>query len=1010
MKWYQDRTFLGALFIGAIIGLIFPFAAAWVEIVHLELPFSWSSFVEIQRNQPLIWIVDTAPLLFGFVFGLAGKQKSLSEIISHGKQEWEAIFDAYVDPVFVTDSDGSIIRCNRAFTEQLNLPFTDLIGKPASKFISLVDNVAKDEITTNREINWMGGIYEVIACPLVVKGAPTKSIYILHDITERKKNTNEINRQKQFFESLVTNSPTAIVVLDNAEKIQSCNPSFEHLFGYAEEEIIGKEIDNLVTTAESFEEALGYTKQALNGKVHAIGKRRRKDNSSVDVELFGVPVFVGNENIGTLGIYHDITDLVRARKEAEQANIAKSEFLANMSHEIRTPMNGVIGMLELALDTPLTPEQKDYLQTSLQSAEALLSIINDILDYSKVEAGKIELEVIDFNLRNTIEDAAYTLANRAHDKGLELASLIHPDLTTYLRGDPNRIRQVLVNLVGNAIKFTHHGEIVVRAEAVHETETEVTINISAQDTGIGIPEDRQAAVFERFTQADGSTTRKYGGTGLGLSITKMIVEAMGGRIGLKSTPGVGSTFWFEIPLEKQPPEKIGTAPLILEPVNVRSLRILGVDDNPTNRLVLTRMVDGLGCRFDMATTGAKALELLRAAARAGDPYHIVLLDMQMPGMDGEQTTLAIKRDPSIRDTKIIILTSMGQRGDATRLEALGCSAYLLKPVKQRMLHEVIIAVLGREEEVQPSLITRHILSEQKRYGKRILLAEDNPINQKLAVSLLQKAGYSVDAVENGLQAVTRIKSEPYDAVLMDVQMPDMDGFEATRRIRAWEKDADRRIPVIAMTAHAMSGDRERCLQAGMDDYISKPIKSSVLFNILDRWAQADLPEHTKVEEPFEVSSAQRDLTIEDLEERLHGETPGTEVGLTNASELEPEPAMPPHTLPMNLEVAASRFGGDRDFLLEMSDEFINSLPVRISEIKAALQTGDANQLSRLAHNLKGISLNFCAEPLANIAARLENYGAQENMSAAASFMDHLDTEAKRLEAFLSNAVVSEEGT
>jgi len=376
-----------------------------------------------------------------------------------------------------------------------------------------------------------GVIFPVeVSTALITVGGRELVVGIDRDITERRGIDAELTRQKQFFESLVHNSPTAVVVLDNDEKIISCNPAFEGLFGYQSAEIMGIMLDELITTDETRAEARRYTQQVLSGTVHALGHRRRKDHSLVDVEIFGVPVFVAGEKIGTLAIYHDISELVRARRQAEESSRTKSEFLANMSHEIRTPMNGVIGMLELALDTPLTSEQRDYLQTSLQSAEALLTLLNDILDFSKIEAGRLELEKINFSLRNAVEDVAYTLAKRAQDKGLEMACLIDPDLAPELRGDPGRLRQILVNLVGNAIKFTHQGEIVIHAEPREETATHVLIHFAVQDTGIGIPYERQAAVFDRFTQADGSTTRKYGGTGLGLTISKQLVDAMGGRL------------------------------------------------------------------------------------------------------------------------------------------------------------------------------------------------------------------------------------------------------------------------------------------------------------------------------------------------------------------------------------------------------------------------------------------------------------------------------------------------
>jgi two-component system sensor histidine kinase/response regulator len=835
--------------------------------------------------------------------------------------------------------------------------------------------------------------------PVYENGRMVGTQGILRDVTERRNAETELLREKKFLEALNVNSPVAIVVLDTNENIVSCNPAFEQLFGYSVGEITGRNLDALITSSELLEEANEYTRRALVESVRGIGQRRRKDGQLVTVELYGVPVVVEGVKIGTLVIYHDITELIRAQRDAERANQAKSEFLANMSHEIRTPMNGVIGMLELALDTPLNAEQQDYLQTSLKSAEALLTLLNDILDYSKIEAGRLDLDLINFSLRTAVEDVAYTLAKRAQDKGLEMACLIDPDLSASLRGDPGRLRQILVNMVGNAIKFTHYGEIVIRAEPINETENEVTVHFSVQDTGIGIPVERQAAVFERFTQADGSTTRTYGGTGLGLTISKQLVEVMGGKIGLESKPGVGTTFWFDIKFEKLPLQKRGdTGPLtLMGPVNLTQARVLIIDDNQTNRMVLTKNVEALGSRVDAVASGAKGIETLRNAHRAGDPYHVVLLDMQMPGMDGEQVARAIKSDPAVKDVKILVLTSMGHRGDGPRLEALGCSGYLLKPVKQQLLFDAVVAVLEQKEDRSPGLITRHILSENRKLGLRVLLAEDNAINQKLAVILLQKAGYSVDAVDNGAQAMEKVQLNQYSAVLMDVQMPEMDGFEATRQIRAMEAKDGRHIPIIAMTAHAMPEDRDRCLAAGMDDYVTKPLDSRVLFSVIDRWAQAEGGAHVPADIPQDYSSHSDAFDV-NIDDGLFGESAPARAHET-ASVAPTEVAAP--ALPIDFDVALHRlFDGDRDFMKTMLVEFRGHLPERVSAIQDALDRGDASSMGRLAHNLKGISLNFSAEPVAALALKLEDLGKHEDLSGAPALVSELDSEVRRLIKYL----------
>ena len=571
-------------------------------------------------------------------------------------------------------------------------------------------------------------------------------------------------------------------------------------------------------------------------------------------------------------------ELEKSRQEALESVKLKAAFLATMSHEIRTPMNGVIGMTGFLLDTTLTPEQREYAEVVRSSGQHLLTIINDILDFSKIEAGKMNLEIIDFDLRAAVDETVDLMAERAFSKGVNLACLFHAAVPTALRGDPGRLRQILLNLLSNAIKFTEQGEVVLSVTLAQHRDDRTTIRFAVQDTGIGLSAEAQQRLFHAFSQADSSTTRKYGGTGLGLAICKQLTELMGGRIGVESQPGSGSTFWFTVSLDTQPCSAPAARDRPAHDLHGRHLCI--VDDHPTNRRVLECSAEKWGLRCLSVESGERALEWLRAMAVAGDACHFAIIDMQMPGMDGLALARAIKADPALASTRLVLLTSQGQRGDARAAQAAGYAAYLTKPVHESQLYDCLSALAkppaqsaageGQSGNQVPAaeLITRHSLAEAKaQAATRILVAEDNVINQKVAARMLEKLGYRADLVANGKEAVQAVMSIPYRLVFMDCQMPEMDGFEATRIIREREaglvkreaqdegvrqREASEsgtlhasrftndaagacRLPIIAMTANAQQEDREKCLAAGMDDFLSKPVQPKLLAETLARW-------------------------------------------------------------------------------------------------------------------------------------------------------------------------------
>ena len=804
------------------------------------------------------------------------------------------------------------------------------------------------------EVRWLNNRFQAIRDS---EGKVIRLDGISIDITDRKQAEQNLKLYKEIF----ARSNEAVAIIDPDFRFLEQNEAHRELLGYSDEEI-----RKLSPAALMSEEAFqNFRKQLVNASSFRFETTlRTRSGKPLDAEKSAYSILNNaGDMLCLVGMVRDITERKRteserqmAREAAEAANRAKSEFLANMSHEIRTPLNGVLGMTELALNTNLSEEQREYLTLVKSSGEALLTVINDILDFSKIEAGRLDINLIDFDLRDSLGDTLKTFSLRAHEKRLELALQVAHDIPYLVEGDPTRLRQIVVNLVGNAIKFTDKGEVVLHVKLESRTEMEMMIHFTVTDTGIGIPADKQQLIFAPFTQADSSATRRYGGTGLGLAISLQLVEMMGGQLWVESEVGKGSSFHFTLSFHSARSEgKPGTPS---EKVKLNGLSALVVDDNATNRRLLEEVLSSWGMKPAMADGGWTGLAAMQHAKDAGKAFPLVLLDALMPDMDGFTLAERIKEDPGLSGATIMMLTSGGRPGDAARCRQLGIAAYLHKPVKERDLLQAVMLALSRErnQTQNDNLITRHTLREGRR-NLRVLLAEDDLVNRQLAERLLRKAGHQVMAVPDGRKAVQAIQKsglDGFDVVLMDVKMPEMDGLQATAAVRAMETGTAHRIPIIAMTAHAMKGDQERFLKAGMDGYISKPIAVHALAGLVEQIVQSS-PRPVNTQHPKSTS---------------------------------------PEIIDMKRGLAA--VDGDSDIFHDLLRLFVRETPAMLNKLGEAVRRKDAAAIEMVAHTLKGSVSNFGAEDAVSATLNLEILARQGNLEQADEAFHAVEQEIRRV--------------
>ena len=992
---------------------------------HVPMPFS-KEFKIIKKNDAAIrWVACQSVPSFDdhgvplFAMGTIRditERKYAEQQLKEINQMFSLILNSTAEGIYGIDKNGICTFCNRACMDLLGYDSQEeLLGKNMHDLIhhTLPDGSSfpvhncrifkafqlGEDIHVDDELFWskdgLSFPTEYWSFPQYKDGECVGAVVTFFNITERKQTQDKLRQIGERLTLATQAGGVGIWDWDIRTNQLTWDDQMLHLYGITRHHFIGAyeawrsglHPDDVIRGDSEIQMALRGDKEFdtefrvlwQDGTTHHLRALARVERDSS-----GQPVRMTGTNWDITGQKLFEEELLSAKKSAESASNAKSEFLANMSHEIRTPMNGVIGMTGLLLDTELDETQYRYAATVRASGESLLGLINDILDFSKIEAGKLDLETLDFDLSSLLDDFAITLALRAQEKRLELIYAADLDVPVLLRGDPGRLRQILTNLTGNSIKFTQKGEVAIRVSLVEESATDVLLRFAVRDTGIGIAADKIDRLFNKFTQMDASSTRKYGGTGLGLSISKQLAQLMGGEVGIESKEGQGAEFWFTVRLSKQVE---GPQAVRLLLADLSGVRTLIVDDNATNREFLNVRLTSWGMRPTETEDAPGALKMLYQALDEDDPYRIALIDMQMPGMDGAALGRLIKAEPRLAELKMVMLTSMGNRGDARRFAEMGFAAYAAKPIRHQELQDILVlTVLERAGDGTAPLpiVTRHLAREilKNRFARRkarILVAEDNITNQQVALGILLGLGLHADAVADGAEAVKALETIPYDLVLMDCQMPEMDGYQATARIRyPQSKCLNHSVPIIAMTANAMQGDREICLQAGMNDYVPKPISPQHLVEVLEQW----LPRATALEKGLLALS-----------------TPQAAVVATGK-----DPAVPVFDVAGML----ARLMNNEKLAHKICLGYVDDLPKKIVELQGYLEVGDVENAGRVVHSIKGAAANIGGEALRAVAQEMEQAGNAGSLEGVRGQLPALEAQTARLTAAIELYIATHE--